>query len=125
MKNLLLNLLYNSNPYIDCSGKWINIVSVEKYGKNIILECLSVLDEDNKKKLLNHFEIKHDKQLMDNDLIGIEKLLQDGNTLKVVQIKLRDDGLWVSYTLTYKNSIPKKLTMPLHEYKSLYGNLYG
>jgi hypothetical protein len=62
---------------------------------------------------------------MDNDLIGLEKILQDGNTLKVLQIKLRDDGLWVSYTLTYKNSIPRKLIMPLHEYKSIYGNLYG
>lgn len=60
----------------------------------------------------------------DIKLIGIEKTLDDGSTLKALQIKERDNGYWISYTITYHNSIPRKLVMPLMEYKSLYGKLY-
>lgn len=57
-----------------------------------------------------------------NDLIGCNTTLEDGSILKVVQIKDREDGPWVSYTVTAYNALPRKLVMPLAQFNALWSN---
>lgn len=59
----------------------------------------------------------------ESELIGKSKKLDDGSILKAIQIKEREDGLWMIYTITYYNAIPKKLMMPLVQFKQIYGTL--
>ena len=60
----------------------------------------------------------------DNYLVGVERQIDSNTFIKVLQINERENGYWVTYIITHYNSIPRKLVMPLVEYKSLYGKLY-
>ncbi len=55
-------------------------------------------------------------------LLGRSITLEDGSTLKVLQIKEREDGPWVSYTITFYQALPRKLVMPLHQFQALWGD---
>ena len=56
----------------------------------------------------------------EDELLGRSITLEDGNVLRVVQIKIREDGPWVSYTLTAYNALPRKLVMPYGQFKNLW-----
>lgn len=61
-----------------------------------------------------------------NDLVGKSHTFPDGDSIKVVQIKLRDaNELWVTYHIQQGPGIPRKLVMPLNEFMGTYGHLFG
>lgn len=65
-----------------------------------------------------------------DELVGKAYTFDDGNKIEVVQIKLRDsdyDGIlpWVTYHITQGRGMPQKLVLPLKEFSSLYGHLFG
>lgn len=57
----------------------------------------------------------------DSELPGKSGTLPDGAILTVLQIKDREDGPWVSYTIAYYQALPRKLIMPLGQFKHQYG----
>lgn len=64
------------------------------------------------------------------DLIGKYFVFDDGNKIEIVQIKERDseiDGIvpWVTYHITQGRGMPQKLVLPMNEFVSLYGHLFG
>ena len=60
MPNLLEKLIDDSHMYIDSSGQWVHIDSIEDYGLNVLQECFKFVDDSVKQKILNHF-MPHDK----------------------------------------------------------------
>ena len=61
-----------------------------------------------------------------NDLVGKRHIFPDGDYISVMQIKLRDGNeFWVTYMIQQGPGIPRKLVMPLEEFKSTYGHLFG
>ena len=64
--------------------------------------------------------------MMMNDLVGKSYTFEDGNSISVFQIKTRDNNeQWVTYHIHQGPGIPRKLVMPLHEFSSTYGHLFG
>jgi hypothetical protein len=64
------------------------------------------------------------------ELVGKSFVFEDGNKIEVFQIKLRDsdmDGLvpWVTYHITQGGGMPQKLVLPMGEFNSIYGHLFG
>ena len=57
--------------------------------------------------------------------IGREYRFEDGQSLTVREIKLRDEGLyWVTYMTITGPGIPIKYVMPFEEFKVTYGHLF-
>ncbi len=65
---------------------------------------------------------------MDNTLVGKKHVFEDGMTLEVMQIKMKEiDGLnqpFVTYHTYGLRTIPRKLTMTLTEFTNTYGHLF-
>ena len=62
----------------------------------------------------------------DNHLVGKSYTFEDGNSITITQIKLRDDNQpWVTYHTQSGPGIPRKYVMTLHEFKGHYGHLFG
>ena len=61
----------------------------------------------------------------DLELVGRSVSLEDGTTMRLQQIKMREDGPWVTYTIAYSGALPRKLVMPLGEWKGRYGGLFN
>jgi hypothetical protein len=60
-----------------------------------------------------------------NDLVGKSHTFPDGDSITVVQIKMRDaNRLWVTYNIQQGPGIPRKLVMPLDEFMGTYGHLF-
>lgn len=60
------------------------------------------------------------------DLVGKSHTFPDGDSIKVMQIKLRDaDQYWVTYHIQQGPGIPRKLVMTLEEFTNTYGHLFG
>ena len=57
------------------------------------------------------------------DIVGKTYSFEDGVKCEVMQIKIRDDGPWVTYHV-HGNSAPRKLTMHLDEFLNQYGHLF-
>lgn len=57
------------------------------------------------------------------DIVGKTYTFEDGARCEVKQIKVRDDGPWVTYHVHGK-SIPRKMTMLLSEFVNQYGHLF-
>ena len=51
-------------------------------------------------------------------------MFDDGATLRVLQIKRRDDGPWVTYETTRGPGIPMRLVMLESEFHKLFGHLF-
>lgn len=61
-----------------------------------------------------------------NNLIGKTHIFPDGDSITITQIKVRDGNEeWVTYSVQQGPGIPRRLVMSLHEFKSMYGHLFG
>lgn len=61
---------------------------------------------------------------MMNNLEGKTFTFDDGSTIEVIQIKPREDGLWVHYITSINSSLPRKLLMRLEEFNNTFGHLF-
>lgn len=59
-----------------------------------------------------------------HELVGKSYVFEDGDKIQVMQIKLRDDGEWVTYHVTQGPGVSRKLVMPLPEFMNNYGHLF-
>ena len=57
------------------------------------------------------------------ELVGKNYVFEDGNELKVVQTKRRDDGPWITAHMI-GSGIPRQVTMPYQEFIDTYGHLF-
>ena len=58
------------------------------------------------------------------DLLGKSYTFEDGSLIKVLQLKNREDGLWVHYEISINSSLPRKLVMPIKEFINTYEHLF-
>ena len=58
------------------------------------------------------------------EYVGKEYRFEDGNSIKVVQTKRRDDGYWITAHVGSLMGIPRQTTMPFQEFKDTYGHLF-
>lgn len=62
---------------------------------------------------------------MDN-LVGQSYVFPDGNSITVIQIKLRDGNeRWVTYHIQNGPGIPRKEVTTLKEFSDNFGHLFG
>lgn len=61
-----------------------------------------------------------------SDLVGKSYQFEDGDTISIVQIKIRDGGeSWITYHVQQGPGIPRKLVMRYVEFIDTYGHLFG
>jgi hypothetical protein len=60
-----------------------------------------------------------------SNLVGKSYIFEDGGRIEVIQVKPREDGLWVHYVISMNSSLPKKLIMKHNEFMSNYKHLFG
>lgn len=61
-----------------------------------------------------------------DDLIGKSYTFEDGNSITITQIKIRDGNEpWVTYQTISGPGIPRKFVMSLDEFNGHYGHLFG
>jgi hypothetical protein len=58
-------------------------------------------------------------------LLGKSYIFEDGGKIEVIQVKQRDDGLWVTYQISMNDSLPRKLIMQRVEFMDHYKHLFG
>ena len=58
------------------------------------------------------------------NLIGKKFSFEDGAMIEVIQLKEREDGLWVHYFISMNDSLPRKLVMKLEEFNNTFGHLF-
>jgi hypothetical protein len=58
------------------------------------------------------------------NLVGKKFSFEDGALLEVLQLKEREDGLWVHYFISMNDSLPRKLVMKLEEFNNTFGHLF-
>jgi hypothetical protein len=56
--------------------------------------------------------------------VGQSFVFDDGAEIKIVQIKRRDDGFWVTYETTFIRGLPRRLVMPERDFIETYGHLF-
>lgn len=60
------------------------------------------------------------------NLIGKSYVFEDGNSITVSQVKLRDGNIpWVTYLTKSGPGIPRKYVTTLYEFNGHYGHLFG
>lgn len=62
------------------------------------------------------------------ELIGKKYVFEDGNSIEVTQVKLRDEeqgGIAVTYNLSTGPGIPRRQVTPFHEFMQTFGHLFG
>lgn len=57
-------------------------------------------------------------------LVGRSYTFTDGNSIRVTQIKRREDGYWVTYVIRTGPSLPKQLVMPMPQFIEQYSHLF-
>jgi len=57
-------------------------------------------------------------------LVSRSWTFEDGDSITVIQVKRRDDGPWITYTVQQGPGIPRKLMMPAIEFVNTYGHLF-
>lgn len=61
-----------------------------------------------------------------NDLIGKKYTFEDGDSITVIQIKVRDENEpWVTYHIQQGPGIPRKLVMKYDQFIGEFGHLFG
>ena len=58
------------------------------------------------------------------DLTGKKFEFEDGALIEVIQVKEREDGLWVHYFISMNSNLPRKLVMKLDEFNNTFGHLF-
>ena len=56
--------------------------------------------------------------------IGTAYTFSDGAKLKIVQLKLRDEGFLVTYETIYPDALPRRLVMMEAEFIQMFGHLF-
>ena len=60
-----------------------------------------------------------------NDLVGQKFVFEDNNSIEVIQIKERDEGVkLVTYIIHSGPGIPRKLVMDYTEFLNTFGHLF-
>lgn len=60
------------------------------------------------------------------DLVGKSHEFEDGDSITVMQVKLRDGNIpWVTFNIQQGPGIPRKLVMQIDEFVNTYGHLFG
>jgi hypothetical protein len=57
-------------------------------------------------------------------LTGKKFSFEDGSLLEVIQLKPREDGMWVHYFISMNSNLPRKLVMKLDEFNNTFGHLF-
>jgi hypothetical protein len=57
-------------------------------------------------------------------IIGKEYEFTDGVKLRVIQIKQRDTGLYITYEHVYQSAMPRRFVQQLSEFVDTYGHLF-
>lgn len=57
-------------------------------------------------------------------LVGKSWTFEDGDSISVVQVKRRDDGMWVTYHVQQGPGLARKLLMREDEFIATYGHLF-
>ena len=57
-------------------------------------------------------------------LIGAEHTFPDGIMLRVIQIKQRELGLWITYEHVYSGAMPRRFSERLEKFVETYGHLF-
>ena len=57
------------------------------------------------------------------ELVGKSYVFEDGNEIRIIQTRRRDDGPWITAHIM-GGSIPRQLTMPFNEFIDTYGHLF-
>ena len=60
-----------------------------------------------------------------SNLVGKSYIFEDGGKIEVIQVKPREDGLWVHYLISMNSSLPKKLVMKHGEFMTNFKHLFG
>lgn len=60
-----------------------------------------------------------------NKLVKQKYVFDDGDSIEVVQVKRREEGLTVTYHTIQSNGIPRKLLLPLNMFLAEYGHLFN
>ena len=50
---------------------------------------------------------------------------EDGMILKVVDVKQREDGMWVTYESGHPSAIPRRFSLQLGKFLETFGHLFG
>lgn len=60
------------------------------------------------------------------ELVGKTHIFEDGNSITITQIKIRDGNVpWITYETLTGPGIPRRYVMTLHEFNGHYGHLFG
>jgi hypothetical protein len=57
------------------------------------------------------------------ELVGKEFVFEDGQSIKIIQTRKRDDGPWIT-AHAMGAGIPRQITMPFTEFVDTYGHLF-
>lgn len=57
-------------------------------------------------------------------IIGKSYVFEDSASIRVMQVKQRDTGMWVTYETDYGQGLPKRTVMPYEEFIDTYGHLF-
>jgi len=68
--------------------------------------------------------MKYDDSDLRKRFEGKQYVFEDGDVLKVIQVKRRDTGPWVTYTTTQSGGLPRKLMLHFEEFIEHYGHLF-
>lgn len=61
-----------------------------------------------------------------NNIIGKKHTFEDGDSIEVIQIKVRDGNIpWVTFHIQQGPGIPRKQVMQIDEFVNTYGHLFG
>jgi len=61
---------------------------------------------------------------MEHPYIGKTFVFEDGNSIKVTQMKPRSEGVLVTYEIQNGTGIPRRLVMELKEFTNTFGHLF-
>jgi hypothetical protein len=56
--------------------------------------------------------------------VGRKFQFDDGAEITIVQVKRRDDGFWVTFEAQFNRALPRRSSMPEHEFAEHYAHLF-
>ena len=62
---------------------------------------------------------------MFTELVGKTHTFDDGHSIKILQVRSRDNGVWVTYEIQSGPGIPQRLIMIEREFYNNFGHLFG
>ena len=58
-------------------------------------------------------------------LVGQSHFFDDGSELRVLEVKMRDTGYWVTYYQIHPNCLERKLNIPYNEFIDSFSHLFN